>query len=234
MSSFLGTISGRRRTKKVVNTIIARSDGVTISCSDESSFLYYNQTMGGPPAYGVMGLLLGFENIKQPLIDKTLINYTGSYTFLLIFIIVSSLVLYVVGKFKLKWLRPVLFGLISGIYGGLDPIFKELGLAFDQGDGLFPVHLIGWFFYVVSFIMGFGAFFLTQLGFSKNVEASVLVPVYNSAFVTFPIIFQMISYPNYVPSIITFLGIIICITGIFLMQIFKRFFTQINEDIPKK
>ena len=51
--------------KQVLETMIEKSEGITISCSDESSFLYYNQTMSGPPAYGVMGLLLGFEDIGE-------------------------------------------------------------------------------------------------------------------------------------------------------------------------
>jgi 4-amino-4-deoxy-L-arabinose transferase-like glycosyltransferase len=66
--------------KQVVNVIIKKSGGTAISCTDESSFQYYNQVMEGPPAYGVMDLLQGFKDIgntEQPISLWTITRYRG-------------------------------------------------------------------------------------------------------------------------------------------------------------
>ena len=52
--------------RKSVEYIIDRSPGVSLSCTDESSFFYYNNRLNGPPAYGVMDLLQGIRHVGDP------------------------------------------------------------------------------------------------------------------------------------------------------------------------
>jgi hypothetical protein len=49
--------------QSVVQFIKEKSAYTGFSCTDESSFLYYNKILGGPPAYGVMDLPQGFREV---------------------------------------------------------------------------------------------------------------------------------------------------------------------------
>jgi drug/metabolite transporter (DMT)-like permease len=116
----------------------------------------------------------------------------------------------------------IIFGLFSGACGSLDPIFKGMGQSFGGQAGLFPTTPGGWGVFLFSFLCGSFAFIFTQWGFARKAQASVLVPCYNSLYVLFPIIIQIIALPGFITTGYTFLGVGLIVIGIILMQIFKK------------
>jgi uncharacterized membrane protein len=104
----------------------------------------------------------------------------------------------------------------------LDPIFKATGQSSGGQTTLLPSTPAGWVIFLLSFLCGFFAFTFTQWGFARKAQASVLVPCYNSLYVVFPIIIQMIALPGFITTGYTFVGVIMIVIGIVLMQIFKK------------
>jgi len=93
------------------------------------------------------------------------------------------------------------------------------------------VHLAPVFFsfcFVISFFLGLLALTLTQIGFAKGADASRLVPMYNSLYITAPVIFELIIIEGATISIGVILSIIIIIVGVFLMNIFKKSEEKLN------
>ncbi|MFX0090640.1 MAG: hypothetical protein ACFFBD_02665 [Candidatus Hodarchaeota archaeon] len=167
-------------------------------------------------------LILGLENINQQNIDRTTLNTTSAVLFFIIFIIVGIITTRIALRKNIPLITGILFGFFAGGCGCLDPVFKEVGLTFGGGSGPLPIHLIGWIIYLSSFVIGFLGFAFTQWGFARKAKASVLVPAYNSIYVTLPIILQIFTFPGYSPSGVTILGILVTITGIILMQVYKK------------
>jgi len=116
----------------------------------------------------------------------------------------------------------IIFGLFAGLCGSLDPIFKGMGQSLGGQAGLFPTTTEGWFVFLFSFLCGSGAFIFTQWGFARKAQASVLVPCYNTLYVVYPIIIQIIALPGFITTGYTLLGIVLIVIGIVLMQIFKK------------
>jgi uncharacterized membrane protein len=52
--------------RQALALVIDRTKGASFACTDESSYLYYNRLLGGPPAYGVMDLWQGFQEVADP------------------------------------------------------------------------------------------------------------------------------------------------------------------------
>ena len=167
-------------------------------------------------------VIIGLENINQQSFDRSTINSDAAILFFIIFIVTGIVII----KIALQTNRPVITGVLFGVFAGgcgcFDPVFKELGLTYGVGNDLLPIHPIGWIIYLSSFIVGFLGLVITQWGFARKAQASVLVPVYNSVYVTLPIFIQILTFPNYFPGMISILGIVITITGIIMMRAFKK------------
>ena len=52
--------------RQVLTYVINHSSEKSLACTDESSYLYYNQILKGPPAYGVMDLPQGLREVGEP------------------------------------------------------------------------------------------------------------------------------------------------------------------------
>ena len=52
--------------RQVLTYVINHSSEKSLACTDESSYLYYNQVLKGPPAYGVMDLPQGLHEVGEP------------------------------------------------------------------------------------------------------------------------------------------------------------------------
>lgn len=113
----------------------------------------------------------------------------------------------------------LIFGIIAGSLGAIDNVFKRIGLKTGFTEifslGTFPILMI-------SFILGFLAFFFTQYGFAKGAEASKLVPIYNSFYILTPIYFEIIINAIWWVNPLKLVLIIPIIAGLFLMKIFKE------------
>ena len=168
-------------------------------------------------------VIIGIENLNQITLERASINTSVALILIVFFIIVGSALVIVALRQKNPLVTGISFGIYAGGLGSFDPILKELGITYSGGSEVAPIHTIGWVLYAISFIIGFIALLVTQWGFARKVKASVLVPVYNSVYVTLPIFLQLFTIPGYVPSLITIFGIAITIIGITLMQHFKDF-----------
>ncbi|MFW9903622.1 MAG: hypothetical protein ACFFFH_04770 [Candidatus Thorarchaeota archaeon] len=175
-------------------------------------------------------VIIGIENLNQSTLERGSINTAIALILIVVFIISGLvLVIYAINQ-KNPLIVGVSFGLYAGGLGSFDPIFKELGITFGGGSEVAPIYTVGWILYAISFIIGFIALLFTQWGFARKAKASVLVPVYNSVYVTLPIILQLFTIPGYVPSLITVFGVVITIIGITMMQYFKDFSSEEFTD----
>ena len=166
--------------------------------------------------------LVGFFYIIEPP-ESGVINYTNFFI-LLIFISVIFTIL-ISFSWKTKIGIALIFGAVAGTFGGMDNVFKRMGLSssnfLEAFAGVFRLEILSIIF-VISFFLGLLALTLTQIGFAKGADASKLVPMYNSLYITGPVIFELIIIEGATVSIGIILSIIVIILGVFLMNIFKK------------
>lgn len=178
--------------------------------------------------------LVGFSYIVEP--PKTgAINYLNFFTLLIVIVIVFSILISI--SWKKKIMVAFIFGLVAGTFGGMDNVFKRMGLSssnfLEAFAGVFRLELLSVIF-VISFFLGLLAFLLTQIGFAKGAEASKLVPMYNSLYIISPIIFELIIIEGSRTSLSIIISIMIIITGVFLMNIFKKDKENNNRKISRE
>ncbi|MFX1325449.1 MAG: EamA family transporter [Promethearchaeota archaeon] len=165
---------------------------------------------------------VGILYIIEP--SKTgVVNY---FNFFLLLIVISILFSCLVGiSWKKKVAIAFIFGAVAGALGGMDNVFKRMGLSssnfLETFAGVFQLELPSILF-VISFLLGLLAFLLTQIGFGKGADASKLVPMYNSMYIIAPILFEFIINRNATISILIILAVAIIVIGIFLMNLFKN------------
>lgn len=173
--------------------------------------------------------LIGFLYIIEPP-EAGVINYTNFFI-LLIFISVIFTIL-ISYSWKTKIGIALIFGAVAGTFGGMDNVFKRMGLSssnfLEAFAGVFRLEILSIIF-VISFFLGLLALTLTQIGFAKGADASKLVPMYNSLYITGPVIFELIIIEGATVSIGIILSIIVIIGGVFLMNIFKKNEEKLNS-----
>jgi len=170
-------------------------------------------------------LIIGLENFYRPE-PKTQLNLTNTWTCISIFCIISICFL-LIGHIKNKpILVGILFGAVAGGCGGLDPFFKSMGQTYGvENAGIFPdfrnpYNVIVW---IASFGIGTMGFVITQWGFAKKTDATILVPTYNSVYIILPVIIYLFAYPGeYRIFSSTIIGFTLIIAGIIMMQIFRK------------
>jgi drug/metabolite transporter (DMT)-like permease len=159
---------------------------------------------------------VGIVQIMEPPSPET-VNNLRFYS-LLIIISLSFIAMLIISS-KKHWAIALIFGLIAGACGGIDNVFKRIGLKAGFSEifnlGTFPI-------FMISFLIGFFAFLITQFGFAKGADASKLVPMYNSLYIVSPIIFELIIIEGAIISIGITISIMIIIIGVFFMNIFKK------------
>ncbi|MFX1571440.1 MAG: hypothetical protein ACFFB0_01720 [Promethearchaeota archaeon] len=188
--------------------------------------------------------ILDEEIIKQELIGAVLIiigtTFVGilyiiespetgviiySNFFILLIVIAILFTILISFSWKTKIGIAFIFGAVAGTLGGMDNVFKRMGLSssnfFEAFIGAFRGELLS-FIFLISFFLGFLAMILTQIGFAKGADASELVPMYNSLYIIAPIVFELLIIENATISIGLILSVALIIVGIFLMNIFKK------------
>ncbi|MFX1430241.1 MAG: EamA family transporter [Promethearchaeota archaeon] len=173
--------------------------------------------------------LVGFFYIIEPPVTGT-INYVNFFILIIVMILLFS---FLIG-FSWKTMIAVafIFGAIAGTLGGTDNVLKRIGLSssnfIEAFAGLLRMELDSYIF-LFSFLAGFFALIITQIGFAKGADASRLVPMYNSLYISAPVLFELLIVEGAGVSLGIILSIVIIIIGVFLMNIFKK-----KENFHKK
>jgi drug/metabolite transporter (DMT)-like permease len=131
-------------------------------------------------------------------------------------------------RFRLYFLQKsinlfaALFGFIAGTLGCFDPVFKWIGQNIDGSPGLIPISNKGWIIFIVSFLFTTTSFIVTQWSFSiKDIQISRFIPYFYLGYITMPVFINEISITYYQNNTLYLIGILLIITGIFIIQDFK-------------
>lgn len=179
----------------------------------------------------VLGTLaIGFENIfNADKIDRFTMDLPAFFLALGIWLVLSLIFVFGANRTRNLSLIALAFGLLAGGFGSLDPFFKGVGQNYGGQSGILPSNVIGTAIFAASFVIGFLAFLVTQIGFAKKVRASLLVPAYNAVFIGLPVLWQMLLLPGYHLTWFTVLGLALTISGVVAMQAIGR--RSANEPI---
>ena len=174
--------------------------------------------------------MVGFLYIIKPP-ETGVINYPNFFILLIIISIIFTLLISFSWKTKIG--IAFIFGAVAGTLGGMDNVFKRMGLTssnlIEAFAGVFRLEVLSIIF-VISFFLGLLALTLTQIRFAKGADASRLVPMYNSLYIAAPVIFELIIIEGATISIGIILSIKIIIMGVFLMNIFKKPEEKLNDQ----
>jgi len=166
--------------------------------------------------------IVGFLYIIEPPLSGAII-YPNFFILLIVITIIFSL--FISFSLKKKFAIAFIFGAVAGTFGGMDNVFKRMGLSssnfIEALAGVFRGELLSIIF-LISFLLGFLALIITQVGFAKGADASKLVPMYNSLYIIAPIVIELIIIENATVSIGLILSLVLIVVGIFLMNIFKN------------
>jgi len=174
--------------------------------------------------------MVGFFYLIEPSVLEPHIFYVNFFILIIVIIILFSILI------GFSWKKRIavafIFGAVAGTLGGTDNVLKRIGLTsnnfFEAIAGIFYLELDS-FIFLFSFLAGFFAMILTQIGFAKGADASRLVPMYNSLYIVAPVLFELIIVEGASISIGIIISIILVIAGVFLMNIFKK-----TEDNTQK
>lgn len=175
---------------------------------------------------------ISYENLYRIKSDYLI---DTSITFTLIMIILAFSIILILFGFKTKKnaLITLIFGFCAGGLGSLDPVLKSSGIQINNTGNIFPNNVIGWVFYLLSFLFGFLSVFLTQIGFRKGARASVLVPFSSIGYVVLPLLLQQLTIPGFSLGLLSHSGIILTLCGTILLgQAYEKIdHKSISSDI---
>jgi hypothetical protein len=113
-------------------------------------------------------------------------------------------------------------GLITGVSGACDPLFKSIAQHYRGTSGLLPSTGIGWVLFACSIGFGTIAMVLTQVAFAWKAKATVIVPVHNMALILFPPFLLEITLSDYHLTLFHLPGIILIAVGMLFLFVSKR------------
>ena len=171
-------------------------------------------------------LVIGFENVIRPEWDRFTMDLSALLVALSIWLVLNLILVVAASRSHDLRLVALAFGLLAGGLGSLDPFFKGVGQNYGGHSEILPANKIGAIFFTSSFVIGFLAFVVTQVGFARKVPASLLVPVYNAAFIGLPVIWQAVLLPEGRTTGISVTGILLILVGVIGMQFRVRGNTQ--------
>jgi hypothetical protein len=160
-------------------------------------------------------LIISLEGIYRPEISMLALNVMNAIIITILVFGVGVLGMVIALKQKQPNLVGFVFGLVAGGCGALDPFFKAIFTG--SGDTV-----IGWVAFAVSFGLGFAAFSITQWGFARKARANLLVPAYDSMYISLLVVMQAILLPGFALQATTLVGLATIIVGIVLMKAFKE------------
>lgn len=162
-------------------------------------------------------LTLGFEQILRPPFDRSAMDTRTMFIVLGVFLALAAAGMVFTLRRGGTHLTGLVFGVIAGAFGGLDPFFKGVGQNLGGTPHFLPGTPGGWAIFLSSFVIGFSAFALTQWGFARKAGASVLVSAYNAAYVLLPLGLQAALLPGYPLHASTVAGAALIVGGMLLM-----------------
>lgn len=112
----------------------------------------------------------------------------------------------------------IAFGIFAGGLASFDPILKALGQGSGGAPSFFPGAAWGWLPFLVSFLLGSGAFFCTQIAFYRRADASLLVPAHSSMFVLTPLLVTAVAHPGFHFAPLQIAGIGFIVVGMVLSE----------------
>ena len=166
-------------------------------------------------------VIIGLEGIYRPVYNLGAIDHVMAGILLAILMIISTIAMAVAYLKNRPLLTGIIFGFVSGAFGGLDAVYKNIAQNLGGTPVIVPQSGLAWVFFVVSFIVATLAFLFTQWGFARHAQASILVPAYNCMYILAPLGFQLILIPAFVMYPSTYISIGLIMIGIWLMQVKK-------------
>lgn len=164
-------------------------------------------------------LAIGYENVlRGERLDRFTMNLSAFFLILGAWLTFSVLFIFSANRSGNLKIMALAYGLLAGSLGGLDPFLKGVGQNYGGASAVIPATTLGNIIFVSSFVIGFLAFVITQIGFARKVRASLLVPAYNAAFIGLPVFWQLFLLPDYSLTIWTALGLTLIIGGVAAMQ----------------
>ncbi|MCP4761081.1 MAG: hypothetical protein GY870_04815 [archaeon] len=160
-------------------------------------------------------VIIGIENIFRAELNENL-QIGLSFNIIIIFSIICILGMVIAYRKNNPIVVGIIFGIVSGGIGCLDPVMKDIAQEVT-GIGFLPTTPLGWVIYMMSFSMGGVGLIVTQWGFARDAKSSVLIPFFNSAYIIIPIIIYVIAQPGFDLTVITIIGIILTLIGIFFV-----------------
>jgi drug/metabolite transporter (DMT)-like permease len=176
----------------------------------------------GAVAIVVGTLIIGIENIGRGEYDRSGMAVGPTLALIGAFFVLGLLLVLTTTRWKgTRWIGFA-FGFFAGGCGSLDPFLKGVAQNLSGRPELIPVSLVGMGIFISSFIIGFLAFLITQIGFARQAPASVLVPVYNATYIVLPVALQAVLLPSYRLYASTIFGIALILFGVVLMRGLRR------------
>lgn len=159
-------------------------------------------------------LVIGYENISQgATMDRFTMNLSLFLLAVGLWVAISLMFISAATRSRNLRLIAAAFGQLAGGMGSLEPFLKGVGQNYGGPSGILPSNAVGGAIFASSFVIGFLAFVVTQIGFAKKAPASLLVPVYNAAYIGLPVLWQTILLPAYRPTRLTALGLGLILVG---------------------
>lgn len=178
--------------------------------------------LGGALTIIVGTLIIGVEGVFRPPLDMGTMDLADSVLAVTVLLGLSAALILVGLRNGLPDVIGLAFGLSAGMCGSLDPFLKGLGQTAGGGGVFTPGSTGGWVVLVSSFVIGWGAFLITQWGFYRRARANILVPAYNCSYIGIPVLLQVLLLPGYVLYGTTILGLALIMAGFLLIRGFGR------------
>jgi hypothetical protein len=170
-------------------------------------------------------LFLGIAGNRNSLSDGSVMSVIDMDLFLLIvgsfFVIMVPLLISLRLWVKKPAFLSVITGLITGVSGACDPLFKAIAQHYGGRSGFIPDSPVGWIIFTVSFLFGGVAMGLTQIGFAWGGAATLIVPVHNMAMILWPLLILSLTLPGYAVSLAHIPGLFCIAMGMLLLFKFK-------------
>ncbi len=159
-------------------------------------------------------LIIGYENIARgATLDRFTMNLLPFFLAVLLWVVIGLAFIIYASRSRNLRLIAVAFGQLAGGLGSLEPFLKGVGQNYGGPSGILPSNVLGGAIFASSFVIGFLAFLVTQIGFAKKARASLLVPVYNVTYIGLPVLWQTLLLPAYQPTRLTGLGLGLILFG---------------------
>ncbi len=164
-------------------------------------------------------LLLGYDGILHEQLSMSRIQLPIFGVILLVTLFIVLALLGWAHRRRSLIFLGVIYGIITGFAGSLDPVLKGIGQSHGGETGYLPSQSMGWFIFLLSFLFATLSFVASQWVFSRGVRASVLIPSQNFSYIVYPVVIVSLALPGFKLTALTMAGLAVTCLGFVLMQI---------------